>query len=37
MTLFYTVSRGFLYKKVLDKFYHGEMDQRTLDILKTEG
>lgn len=36
MTLFYNVSHSFLYKKVLDKFYHGELDQLTLDIIKTE-
>ena len=36
MTLFYTVSHSFLFKKVLDKFYCGEPDQKTLDLLKTE-
>lgn len=36
MTLFYSVSNGSLYKKVLEKFFQGEPDQLTLDILKTE-
>ena len=36
MTLFYTVSGNWLYKKVLDKFYGGETDILTLHILKKE-
>lgn len=36
MTLFYTVSHSFLYKKVLDKFFGGELDPLTLDILQKE-
>ena len=33
MTLFYLASNEELYKKVLDKYYHGELDQLTIDIL----
>lgn len=36
MTLFYAVSNSFLYKKVLDKFYGGEPDTLTLQILQAE-
>lgn len=33
MTLFAQVSENKVFVKVLDKFYKGEMDQKTLDIL----
>lgn len=33
MTLFYLASNEEIYKKVLDKYYHGELDQLTIDIL----
>ena len=33
MTLFYMVSKDQLYKDVLDRYYKGEMDTRTLDII----
>lgn len=36
MTLFYTVSHNFIFKKVLEKFFHGELDPLTLDILNKE-
>lgn len=37
MTLFYTVSEEKIFKKVLDKFFSGELDARTLSILKLPG
>ena len=33
MTLFYLASNEEIYKKVLDKYYHSELDQLTIDIL----
>ena len=36
MTLFYAVSNIDVFKAVLDKFFCGEMDIKTLDILKTK-
>ena len=33
MTLFYMASKEKLYKDVLDRYYNGDMDTRTLDIL----
>ncbi len=35
MTLFYMASKEQLYKDVLDRYYMGEMDTRTLDIVTT--
>ena len=34
MTLFYLTSEEIIFKKVLDKFFCGELDKRTVDILK---
>lgn len=34
MTLFYLISEEIIFKKVLDKFFCGELDKRTVDILK---
>ena len=34
MTLFYLVSKKSVFKRVLDKFFCGELDDRTVDILK---
>ena len=34
MTLFYLASGNDIFKKVLDKFFEGKMDQRTVDLLK---
>lgn len=34
MTLFYAVSEDDLFKKVLDKYYDGKLDGRTLAMLK---
>ena len=34
MTLFYNVSNNPLFKKVLDKYYNGEFDNKTLEMLK---
>ena len=34
MTLFYIVSKDRLFKKVLDQYYHGEMDRNTIKRLK---
>lgn len=34
MTLFYFTSNDILFKKVLDKYYHGEFDTKTIDICK---
>ena len=36
MTLFAQVSDNPIFKQVLDKFYDGEMDQKTVDILAAE-
>lgn len=36
MTLFAQVSEETVFKQVLNKFYDGEMDQKTLDILAAE-
>lgn len=36
MTLFTQFSEETIFKQVLDKFYDGEMDQKTLDILAAE-
>lgn len=36
MTLFYAVSRDFLFQKVLDLFFRGESDALTLEILQKE-
>lgn len=35
MTLFYMVSREHLFKEVLERYYNGETDNRTSDILTT--
>ena len=37
MTLFNQVSPGGIYAKVLEDFFGGEMDNRTLDILERKG
>lgn len=34
MTLFYAISKNDIFKKVLDKYFEGEMDDKTLKILK---
>ena len=34
MTLFYLISEEIIFKKVLDKFFCGELDKRTVDISK---
>lgn len=34
MTLFYEVSHNFIFKRVLDKFFGGEADSLTLNMLK---
>ena len=34
MTLFSLVSRKTVFKRVLDKFFDGEIDERTVDLLK---
>ena len=34
MTLFYLASGNDVFKKVVDKFFDGKMDQRTVDLLK---
>ena len=34
MTLFYFASGNDVFKKVIDKFFDGKMDQRTVDLLK---
>ncbi len=36
MTLFSEASDNVIFKKVLDKFYEGQIDQKTLDILAAE-
>ena len=33
MTLFYLATNEKRFKKVLDKYYNGELDQKTLDLL----
>lgn len=33
MTLFYLVSNNSIFSKVIDKFYDGEMDEKTIEIL----
>lgn len=33
MTLFYLVSNNLIFSKVIDKFYDGEMDEKTIEIL----
>ena len=34
MTLFYLVSKEALFKQVLDKFFFGKLDERTVELLK---
>lgn len=34
MTLFYLVGKEALFKQVLDKFFSGELDERTVELLK---
>ena len=34
MTLFYEISKNDIFKKVLDKYFEGEMDDKTLKILR---
>jgi uncharacterized protein (DUF1810 family) len=34
MTLFSLVSRKTVFKRVLDKFFNGEIDEKTVDLLK---
>ena len=34
MTLFYEISKNYIFKKVIDKYFEGEMDGKTLKILK---
>ena len=36
MTLFYIVSKKAIFQKVLDKFYHGQCDQKTIELLEME-
>ena len=37
MTIFYIFTKDGIFKKVLDKFYNGELDKDTLDIVKEWG
>jgi uncharacterized protein (DUF1810 family) len=34
MTLFYLISNNDVFKRVLDKFFDGELDKRTVELLK---
>ncbi len=34
MTLFYLISNSDVFKRVLDKFFNGEIDERTVELLK---
>lgn len=34
MTLFYLISNEIVFKRVLEKFFRGELDKRTVEILK---
>ena len=34
MTLFYEISGNEIFKKVLDKYFEGKLDEKTLEILK---
>lgn len=36
MTLFYIVSKEAIFQQVLDQFYHGQYDQRTIELLEME-
>jgi uncharacterized protein (DUF1810 family) len=36
MTLFYIVSKEAIFQQVLDKFYDGQYDQRTIELLEME-
>ena len=36
MTLFYIVTKEAIFQKVLDKFYHGQYDQKTIELLEME-
>ena len=36
MTLFYIVSKEVIFQQVLDKFYHGQYDQKTIELLEME-
>lgn len=36
MTLFYIVSKEAIFQKVLDKFYDGQYDQKTIELLEME-
>lgn len=36
MTLFYIVSKEAIFQKVLDKFYEGQYDQKTIELLEME-
>ena len=36
MTLFYIVSKESIFQQVIDKFYHGQYDQRTIELLEME-
>ena len=37
MTLFYLVSKNELFKKVIDKYFNGNMDIKTINIINKEG
>ena len=36
MTLFYIVSKESIFQQVIDKFYHGQYDQRMIELLEME-
>lgn len=36
MTLFYIVSKESIFQQVLDQFYHGQYDQKTIELLEME-
>ena len=36
MTLFYIVSKESIFQQVIDKFYHGQYDQKTIELLEME-
>ncbi|MEE0830002.1 MAG: DUF1810 domain-containing protein [Longicatena sp.] len=36
MTLFYIVSKEAIFQQVLDQFYHGQYDQKTIELLEME-
>ena len=36
MSLFYTVSRKEIFKHVLDKFFSGEFDEKTISLLENK-